>query len=228
MTSYEEFKLLMQSSDKGYHHGYHRYYYPILKEFEFYPIRLLEIGVDDGKSMDIWKSFFNKPDHIYGIGYKNYQTKEIEKVNDHMTLYMGDQSSKVFLNRMIETSGGQFDVIIDDGSHVPSHVITSFETLWGALKPGGYYIIEDIETSYWGKHASIYGYSFKNEISVIEYFKKRLDEVNNEFRKNTHTSTIGSVSFMNNMIIIKKMSNVDTQYCKRKYRFEHFLPNLYM
>ena len=224
MTSYQEFESLMQLSDKGSHHGYHRYYFPILKEFEFYPIRLLEIGVENGLSMKIWKDFFKKPDHIYGIGYKNFQTKEIYKIDEHMTLYMGDQSSKTFLNRMIDLSGGQFDIIIDDGSHVPNHVIISFETLWETLKPGGYYIIEDIETSYWSEHAFIYDYSLKNEPSVVEYFKKRLDEVNNEFRKGSAKSNIGSVCFKSNIIIVQKCCEKDTKYLNRKYRFEHNLP----
>ena len=223
MTSYDEFKTLMRQSDKGWHHGYHRFYYPILKEFESKPIRFLEIGVDEGQSMKIWETFFKNPNHIYGIGYKNYQTKDVEYVNDHMTLYRGDQSSNEFLHNMISLSKGDFDVIIDDGSHVPSHIITSFNALWNTIKPGGYYIIEDVETSYWSKDSSIYGYSFKNETSVVDYFKNMVDEVNHEFIKGKTSSSIGSISFMYNMIIIRKVSEEDKPYINRSYRFKYNL-----
>lgn len=220
---YEEFSKLMCKSDKGFHHGYQRFYYPILINYQHQPIRFLEIGVDDGKSMNIWKKFFSQPNHIYGIGYKNYQTEFKTEIDDSMTIYMGDQSNTQFLKQFLQDSQGNFDFIIDDGSHVPSHVIISFETLWPFVKSGGYYIIEDIETSYWKKTASIYGYSLQNEGSVVEYFQNLVHEVNNEFRSK-RDSGIGSISFMYNMIVIQKKGEKDTHFMDRPYRFRHFLP----
>jgi demethylmacrocin O-methyltransferase len=41
------------------------------------------------------------------------------------------------------------DIVIDDGSHISSHVIMSFSTLFPALSDGGLYVIEDLQTSYW-------------------------------------------------------------------------------
>lgn len=218
--SYNEFEKLMWESDKGYHHGYHRFYYPILIRYQHQPLRFLEIGVADGASMNIWKTFFSRPNHIYGIGYKNQQTEYKQEVDNTMTLFMGDQSNKCFLKEFIRDSQGNFDIIVDDGSHIPSHMITSFEVLWETLKPGGYYIIEDIETSYWSKKSSLYGYSLEKEGSVVDYFKKLTDEVNNEFRSRP-TSQIGSISFMYNMIILQKKGKDDTQFINRPYRFQH-------
>ena len=48
----------------------------------------------------------------------------------------------------------RYDIIIDDGSHVPQHQITSLACLLPALNPGGLYIIENVETSYWCDPAS--------------------------------------------------------------------------
>ena len=220
--SYNDFEELMCESDKGSHHGYQRFYYPILIRYQHQPLRFLEIGVADGASMNIWKKFFSRPNHIYGIGYKNQQKQYKQEVDNTMTLFMGDQSNECFLKEFIYDSKGNFDIIVDDGSHVPSHVITSFEVLWETLKPGGYYIIEDIETSYWSKKMSIYGYSLENEGSVVDYFKNVTDEVNNEFRSRP-TSQIGSISFMYNMIILQKKGKDDTNFINRPYRFQQSL-----
>ena len=38
-----------------------------------------------------------------------------------------------------------FDIILDDGSHIVEHMILSFNTLFKYVKPGGFYIIEDIK-----------------------------------------------------------------------------------
>jgi hypothetical protein len=48
------------------------------------------------------------------------------------------------------------------------------------------------------------GYSLKNEGSVIEYFKNKVDEINNEFRNNK-SNDIASITFVQNMIILKKI-----------------------
>jgi hypothetical protein len=217
--SYKEFHELMNISDKGSHHGYQRFYYPLLKDKQDHALRMLEIGVESGKSMKIWQEYFKNADHIYGIGYDNFQKQYKEKVNDNTTIFMGDQSDKVFLSKFIEDSGGKFDLIIDDGSHVPSHIQISFEKLWDCVNEDGLYIIEDIETSYWKKNAYIYGYSLENEGSVIEYFKNKVDEINNEFRNNK-SSDIASITFVQNMIILKKISSLHSPYLNRAYRFQ--------
>jgi hypothetical protein len=43
---------------------------------------------------------------------------------------------------------GPFDIIVDDGSHYWNHQITSLKYLYPFVKPKGYYIIEDINTSF--------------------------------------------------------------------------------
>lgn len=42
------------------------------------------------------------------------------------------------------------DIIIDDGSHISSHQILTFNVLWDKLKIGGLYFIEDIHCR-WGE-----------------------------------------------------------------------------
>ena len=44
------------------------------------------------------------------------------------------------------------------------HQLITLETLWPSLAPGGIYIVEDVETSYWGPHASLYGYSYSGQV----------------------------------------------------------------
>ena len=68
-----------------------------------------------------------------------------------MTLHKIDQSNSLELDKFVATVGIKFDVILDDGSHVPEHQILTINKLWDLVKPGGVYIIEDIETSYWKK-----------------------------------------------------------------------------
>ena len=46
------------------------------------------------------------------------------------------------------THDSAFDVIVDDGSHVCVHVFRSFNALFPKLRPGGVYIIEDLNMAY--------------------------------------------------------------------------------
>jgi hypothetical protein len=48
--------------------------------------------------------------------------------------------------------GFGFDIIIDDGSHVNEHVITTFEYLLPILNNEGLYVIEDTQTAYWPEY----------------------------------------------------------------------------
>jgi predicted O-methyltransferase YrrM len=43
-------------------------------------------------------------------------------------------------------AGQQFDLIIDDGSHVLQHQQAAVAQLWPLLRPGGVFVVEDIQS----------------------------------------------------------------------------------
>lgn len=66
-------------------------------------------------------------------------------VNISINMLVGDQSNYKHLHGWIQESGGQFDVIIDDGVHSNEHIYNSLVILFQhALLPGGLYVIEDL------------------------------------------------------------------------------------
>ena len=91
----------------------------------------------------------------------------------------GDQNEIPVLERWIKESGGDFDVIIDDGGHLNCEIYTTLEKLWPTLKPGGLYFIEDlsigkVKKSYVGKSSEICDGS---KMLVSEEMKKKLDQL---------------------------------------------------
>jgi hypothetical protein len=64
----------------------------------------------------------------------------------------GDQADAAFLARFVAEHGGDFDVIIDDGGHTMAQQTTSLDHLWGAVRPGGVYFCEDLQTSFMAQY----------------------------------------------------------------------------
>jgi hypothetical protein len=207
-------------------HGYHRFYEGVMRPLRSKPICMLEIGVERGASMCAWEEYFIHPStRLFGIGYKNHQSMYKENITERTTLFMGDQSDVHFLERFLKDCGVRsFDIIIDDGSHVPSHQRTSFENLWSSVAPGGIYVVEDIETSYWRPDVSIYGYSLAGETSFVDYCKGLADDVNVEFsKKRGAVRDLHSVTFVQNAVILKKQDAADAPYANRDYRMSSAL-----
>merc|ERR1712110_82036 len=69
-------------SDKAFRHGYDRYYDRLLEPLRNTKLRLLEIGVEKGRSLRTWQVYFGKAAQIYGIGYGNFQKKKQEDCSD--------------------------------------------------------------------------------------------------------------------------------------------------
>jgi len=65
-----------------------------------------------------------------------------------VSVRQGSQDDAAFLTRM-SAEHGPFDIVIDDGSHVPAQVIASFDVLFPLLADGGLYVIEDVQTTFW-------------------------------------------------------------------------------
>jgi hypothetical protein len=222
-------------TDKIYHHGYYRYY-PIYLE-RFRDVReagMLEIGIDESHSLGLWFDYFPHA-FIYGIDIG------LCKEGERFKIFQADQSKRPELERIVENQiSHQIFFIIDDGSHIPEHQVLSFDYLFTSLlQPGGVYIIEDIETSYWTRNG-LYGYTtsygYHHEYSLIEIFKDLLDDVNSEFLSGrnkgaqdrrldgiistTTRNEVSSISFGQNCVIITKKTNAEHEnFDNRRYRF---------
>jgi hypothetical protein len=94
--------------------------------------RLLEIGVDHGGSLQLWKAVFPNA-QIIGFDI-NPACKEYEE--DRISIVTGDQTD----TKLLQSLGG-FDVVIDDGSHMREHQSISFNALWPSTRT--VYVIED-------------------------------------------------------------------------------------
>lgn len=138
-----------QRTDKWeWHHCFHGESY--LDIYERYltplrhaPIKLLELGVAAGGSLRMWKEYFPHAD-IHGIDINpECQAHAEARITVH-TLSQGDAEGLAELARSV----GGFDLIIDDASHINQLTIAAFDALFPHLRPGGYYIMEDLGMSY--------------------------------------------------------------------------------
>lgn len=104
--------------------------------------RVLEIGIFNGASHKIWKCFFDSAE-VYGIDIR--QKPWVERLGIHT--YIANQANREDLQKFVNLSGGNFDVIVDDGGHYMDYQQVSLGFLFEHLAPGGIFIIEDVHTS---------------------------------------------------------------------------------
>jgi hypothetical protein len=109
------------------------------------PVRLLEIGIREGGSLQMWRRYLGPRAIIHGIDV-DPSCAEIDDLD--VTITVGSQADGAVLHDVVQKMGG-LDVVIDDGSHFWSHQIATFEFLYPLLSETGVYICEDTHTSYW-------------------------------------------------------------------------------
>ena len=201
------------------------------KNFKNKKINILEIGVHEGKSLMIWKDYFPKA-NIVGVDLKSYNFN----INRIFT-YQGDQIDTNFL-LTVARKFKKFDIIIDDGSHVCSHIIKTFDFLFDYLKDDGLYICEDLQTSYWPRYGgSRINLNKKN--TSLSFFKTLVDSGNYEsndrpfYKKSKFDGNIKFVQFFQNLVIIKKGRTNNLQYNNFKIKnklldfFKKFISKFY-
>ncbi|PKS11718.1 hypothetical protein jhhlp_001706 [Lomentospora prolificans] len=144
-------------TDKVTTHEYQYMYEKYLPAIRNGHVKMLEIGLGcnmnygPGKSYATWLEYFPNLD-LYYIEYDGACAAKWAHKTQNAHVFAGDQSNVTFLEEFLDNAGMDFDVIIDDGGHTMTQQITSLEHLWRAVKPGGYYFLEDLQTSYMAGH----------------------------------------------------------------------------
>lgn len=154
---------------------YFEIYYDIFKNYADKPVVLLEIGVNHGGSLQMWKKFFHPESQIFGVDI-NPECKKYE--DDNVEIFIGSQSDPEFLN-YLKRAIPKVDILIDDGGHTMKQQITAFTFLFDHVKNGGVYLCEDINTSYWPK----WGGGVEISSTFIEFSKRKIDSLNAWYSK---------------------------------------------
>jgi hypothetical protein len=163
-------------------------------------VKMLEIGVSGGGSLDLWRRYFGPDAVIFGIDIDPACAEVVSAPNQ---VRIGSQIDPQFLLG-VAAEMGSLDIVLDDGSHVASHQRISFETLFPRLSEGGLYIIEDLQTAYWAD----YDGGYRRRGSAIERVKRLIDDMHAWYHARSTTTPakdqIGAIHVHDGMVVIEK------------------------
>jgi len=143
------------------YHSYSPEYDHLLRPFKETFKNVLEIGIgsrelmvpivgeryEAGASLKAWRDYFPNA-NIFGADIR----RDILFKEDRINCFYTDQSNKQCLLDTVQEimkaysdNSMQFDLIIDDGSHIIEHMDTTINALFDFITTDGIYIVEDIQ-----------------------------------------------------------------------------------
>lgn len=147
-------------------HTYTEYYYGLFRNKKKTVKKVLEIGIGQGASLYMWQDFFSNA-KIYGADYRDNSLINQGRIESILC----DQRRKEHLIKLIEKTGSDIDLVIDDGSRRPRDQVFTCLNLMPLLKRGATYVIEDVADPAITERLSQYDI----EVPEIDQFLKRYD-----------------------------------------------------
>lgn len=167
-------------------------------------VHVVEFGVSQGGSLQMWKQYFGPNCRIFGVDI-NPHCKKLEE--EQIEIFIGDQGDRKFLKSLAEGIP-RIDILIDDGGHTMEQQINTFEELFAHIGKDGVYLCEDLHTSYWRK----WGGGYKKRSTFIEYSKNFIDALNAWHAKTSRlqvtefTKSVHSLHYYDSILVIEKRS----------------------
>lgn len=185
---------------------WHHYFEIYHRHFEAFRGRspvVLEIGVFQGGSLQMWREYFGPGAQIVGIDV-DPRCKQFEEAQ--IRVMIGDQADRAFLAQ-VRRELPRIDIVIDDGGHFPAQQIASFEELYPHLQPNGVYLCEDTHTSYMAAREGAY----RKPGTFVEYSKGLIDrlyawysEQPEAFSVDALTRSTYALHFYDSVLVIEK------------------------
>lgn len=183
-------------------------YFPVYEQFfskyRNQNITFIEVGVQKGGSLDMWRKYFGSPAKIIGI---DIDPRVVEHQRNDLQIIIGDQSDPVFWKKCLPEIG-TIDIFLDDGGHTMAQQKNTLLSVWPYIANGGVYMCEDTHTSYF--HS--WGNGLNKNWTMMEFTKSLTDMVNVMHWEDPYPDTnilnmfkdIGSVHYYNSMIVLTK------------------------
>jgi hypothetical protein len=175
-TSLDELALRYGTDKSSKSHGYTKIYERYFAPLRDKQLKFLEIGFFRGASAHMWEDYFTQGE-IHFIDVEP-NTLEFLKNFTRTTLHIMNQEDPAALVNFIQKTGGEFDIIIDDGGHTMSQQIISFKQLFPAVRSGGVYVIEDLHTSYANYIPAYTHFGSKNQKTTVEFLQNLVHDIN--------------------------------------------------
>lgn len=123
-------------TDKGFNHRYWELYDLLLARHRLTARTVLEIGVYQGQSMEVWREAFPNAE-LHGV--------DVKPVASAGRLHVGN----AYTDFMLADLPDSFDVIVDDGPHTLDSMQFVAERYAERLTEGGTLVIEDVQQRWW-------------------------------------------------------------------------------
>ena len=197
------YQIFLDNSGKSCQKWAHYFsiYETHLSRFRNQAITLYEIGVFRGGSLPLWKKWLGPLATIVGLDI-NPECRQFEERDCHIRI--GSQSDQEFLTGVL-TEFGPPDVVIDDGSHMQTDMMSTFAFLYPSLTNNGVYLIEDTHACYLPQ----FGGGLQNPASFIEQSKKLIDQLHAWYYRDKDdisyfTKNTWSITYYDSIIVFEK------------------------
>lgn len=204
--------------------SYLEVYDRVLGAYRATPVRLLEIGIQNGGSLEIWARYFETSKALIGCDI-NPECAKLTYDDPAIHVIVGDAGTAEVLQRVMAIAP-QLDIVIDDGSHQSRDMVRNFALYFPLLSDGGVFIAEDMHSSYWSQ----FGGGLGHPHSGMNFFKQLTDVIHAEYwgvpkegrdllarTLQSHECDVDSamlqhihaIEFRNSMVIITKRAPAD-------------------
>jgi hypothetical protein len=177
---------------------YHRH----LSKFVGERVHVVEIGVQSGGSLEMWRRCFGPKCHVTGIDIQE-GCKVFE--DPATTVLIGDQADRSFWAKFRERCA-PVDVLIDDGGHETEQQMVTLEEMLPYLRPGGVYICEDVWRPNYAFRA--FAYSLVENLNDFEFgVPAEFQAIPTPFQ-----ASVNSIHFYPLMVVIERNQCLVNQF----------------
>ncbi|MGE0802479.1 MAG: class I SAM-dependent methyltransferase [Lautropia sp.] len=145
-----------------------------LAPYRHRPVRLLEIGIQNGGSLEIWSRYFADAAWLVGCDI-NPACTALRYEDRRIRLFVADANRDETRQAILAISR-EWDIVIDDGSHRSRDIVLTFLGYFSHVAPGGVFIAEDLHCSYWQPWDG----GLFDPYSSITFFKLLVDLINHQ------------------------------------------------
>lgn len=141
MKTLEEISYQFKSDKGAIYHNYLEIYEKHFSKFRNSLNNFLEIGLWEGESLKMWRDYFTTG-NLVGVDILDLSHIKLPNTQIHIC----DQSDRIQLNKLVQKTFSQYDIIIDDGGHMMHQMQITLGYMFKYLAPGGVFVIEDLHT----------------------------------------------------------------------------------